>query len=100
STDTRVLPGTEGGVHPFFSPNGRSIGFARTLEPLQLRRVDLAGGSARILAPLGGPWHGSWSRDDMILFIGQPTMQRVPAAGGPAIALGNEGSVTGSDFQF
>ena len=36
----------------------------------------------------------------MILFIGQPTMQRVPAAGGPAIALGNEGSVTGSDFQF
>ena len=77
SIATRVLPGTEGRVHPFFSPDGRSIGFARTLEPLQLKRVELAGGSARVLAPLSGPWHGSSNQDGTILFIGQQTMQRV-----------------------
>ena len=50
---------------PFWSPDGKSLGFfARG----KLRRVDLAGGPARIIADAPLPWGGTWSRDGIIVF--------------------------------
>jgi serine/threonine protein kinase len=59
------LSGTEGGSHPFWSPDGRSIAF---FKPGKLMRVALDGGPARDLANAPHGRGGSWSRDDVIVF--------------------------------
>jgi len=40
----KALPGTEGGKFPFWSPDGKSIGF---FSDQQLKRLDIAGGPPR-----------------------------------------------------
>jgi Tol biopolymer transport system component len=86
STELRLLPGTENAKHPFWSPDGRSLGFAAVSD---LKRIDLAGGTPRILASTPGPWQGSWgqpgSQSGVILF--QPESKdvaQIPADGGTA----------------
>ena len=69
------IPGTEGGQSPFFSPDGRWVGF---VADGALRKVALAGGPAQTLAPAagGGISPGDWGADDMIVFgTGQALMQ-------------------------
>ena len=64
--DARPLPGTEGAVSPFWSPDGRSLGF---FSQRSLKRIDVAGGQPKVLAgatkrvPIG-----AWNREDKILF--------------------------------
>jgi Tol biopolymer transport system component len=83
STESRALPGTEYAVHPFWSPDGRSVGFAST-NNMQIKRVDLDAGSARSLASATGPWHGSWSQAGTILFQAGGGLAQIPAEGGSA----------------
>ena len=64
--ESRVLPGTEEASHVFWAPDGRSLAFAAERT---LKRIDLAGGSARELVPqVGGPWHGAWNQFGDLLF--------------------------------
>ena len=80
------VPGTEEGRGPFFSPDGRSIGF---YAPGALRKVSVSGGAAVTIADgLNNPSGASWGGDDMILF-GQPEgIMQVPGAGGtPALLI-------------
>jgi len=66
----RPLPGTEGAMAPFFSPDGASIGFF-TGEPGDLRVVPTAGGPVRtIVSGTADPWGGDWDRDGRIYFTG------------------------------
>jgi hypothetical protein len=57
--------GTEGGKFPFWSSDGRSIGF---FADRQLKRLDLAGGPPTTLTPAadarGGTWAVSYSLSD------------------------------------
>jgi serine/threonine protein kinase/Tol biopolymer transport system component len=63
STEARPLAGTEGGQHPFWSPDSRSVGFnANGL----LKRLDLGSGLVRTLASRA-PVGGSWNNDGTIL---------------------------------
>jgi len=83
SPDARPLPGTENAHGPFFSPDGRSIGF---FAEAKLKRVDIAGGSAITLADARDPRGGTWGRDGMILYAttGEGPIFRVAADGGRA----------------
>ncbi|MGH9730233.1 MAG: protein kinase domain-containing protein [Candidatus Acidiferrales bacterium] len=80
SPDARALEGTDDAAHPFWSPDGRSIGY---FAKGKLYRVDVSGGPPITLASTPGLPGGSWNTDGTIL-IGSPTagILRVPASGG------------------
>ena len=80
------LPGTNGASFPFWAPDGRAIGF---FAAGNLKRIDLPGGSARVLADIAVGRGGSWSRDGVIVFAPElgSGLMRVAAGGGvPATA--------------
>ena len=58
STSGRTLPGTEGASFPFWSPDGKSIGF---FADNKLKRFDVDSQAVSILADApnarGGAWH-------------------------------------------
>jgi serine/threonine-protein kinase len=75
----RPLPGTEGAVSPFFSPDGQWVGF---FVGLVLRKVPVSGGSAVTLGGVPGWLGASWGPDDTIVGGSPRGLWRVPAAGG------------------
>ncbi|HEX4439056.1 MAG TPA: protein kinase [Thermoanaerobaculia bacterium] len=76
------LSGTEGAARPFWSPDGRSVGF---FAEHALKKVDVGGGTVFKLAEASEGRGGTWSRDGVILFTpdARGPVYRVPAAGGP-----------------
>jgi Tol biopolymer transport system component len=89
STTSAPIAGTEGATAPFWSPDGRAVGF---FAGGQLKRVDVATGTVRVLADAPEPHGGTWSPRGTILFaVGSQTpIQQVPDGGGPvtsAVAL-------------
>ena len=84
SNDARELPNTDDAQSPFWSPDGRSIGF---LAGRRLRTIDLAGGPPQDLAEASRPTRGAWCEDGTILFSpgrGEP-LYRVRHSGGKAV---------------
>ncbi|MBI4905463.1 MAG: protein kinase [Acidobacteria bacterium] len=81
-----MIPGTEDTQGPFFSPDGRSIGF---FSGGKLRKTQVEGGASIPLAdsPAGGSRGGTWGEDGYITFSPSSTsaLFRIPAAGGPAV---------------
>src|SRR5450631_4008866 len=81
SLEAKALPGTDDADAPFFSPDGRSLGF---FAGKRLKRIDIAGGPPRELA--GAPDHrgGSWGPQNVIIFAaeGGGPIYQIPAAGG------------------
>jgi len=83
STAAQPLPDTEGASSPFWSPDGRSLGF---FADYKLKRIDLGGGQGQILAAVPSLFaQGSWGSMGIILFSwGITPLTRVSASGGPA----------------
>ena len=81
ATVAQPIAGTEGGLDPFWSPDGRSIGF---FASGLLKRVDLDGGPPRTLATVSGARGGTWGAGDVIIFAPSQNsvLYRVPASGG------------------
>jgi Tol biopolymer transport system component/predicted Ser/Thr protein kinase len=86
STSATELPGTEGAVAPFWSPDSRYIAF-------------FAGGSIKKVAVSGGPVQkvcgtgsdrisGTWNGAGTIIFAAGGALQRVSAAGGEPVRIG------------
>jgi eukaryotic-like serine/threonine-protein kinase len=73
-------------LYPFFSPDGRSIGF---FSGGRLRRSSTAGGGTMDLAHAPAPWGAAWCADGTIVYA--PTLGgglwRVKAEGGPPVQL-------------
>jgi eukaryotic-like serine/threonine-protein kinase len=76
--DAEPIPRTTGADAPFWSPDGRSLGF---FAAGYLNVID-ANGAARRLCPAAGAGSGSWSESGMILFSHRGGLVTVPAAGG------------------
>lgn len=76
------LAGTEGARAPFWSPDGRLIGFFTGSE---LKRIEARGGATQLIANVVAGTAATWGHDGTILFSSTttPTLQRVSAAGGP-----------------
>ena len=87
--EVRVLPGTEGAYGPFFSPNGRWIGFFVGNE---LKKVRIDGGEPVRLAEATNPVGADWGTDNRIVFATLEGAQllRVADQGGPVEALDHD----------
>ncbi len=59
------IAGTEGGSAPFFSPDGRWIGFYASG---MLQRVSIEGGAALKIADAPAVWSAAWGSDDTIVY--------------------------------
>jgi Tol biopolymer transport system component len=83
SLEARPLPGTENGLHPFWSPDSRFIAF---FAGGKLKKIDLGGSPALALADASNGRSGSWNEEGVILF--SPTtlepIHRISAGGGTA----------------
>ncbi len=77
--DARALAGTEHAAHPFWSPDGLSIGF---LADAKIKRVAVAGGPVQVVADSATRFGAAWSSDGTILFTRRDTLAAVPATGG------------------
>jgi hypothetical protein len=78
---TTPLSGAEAAIGPFWSADGRSVGFFSPGEGA-VKRIDLAGGPAVVVGP-GFPGRGTWNRDGIILRGGAGIHQLAVAGGAP-----------------
>ena len=82
SASWQPVIGTEGGFHPFWSPDSRKIAF---FTQGKLQRIDADGGSSQTLAAAPAGRGGSWNQRGDIIFAPDTTgaIYRVSSAGGP-----------------
>ena len=60
SSEARILPNTEGGGLPFWSPEGNFLAF---FADGKLRKISINGGAAIALADAPSPRGGTWGKD-------------------------------------
>jgi serine/threonine-protein kinase len=79
--DAEPIPGTTGGLDPFFSPDGRTVGF---FSGGKLRTVNLADGRSVTLADVPTARGATWSDDGFIYYAAGTTggLLRVRETGG------------------
>jgi len=80
-TSVSPVPGTEGAIYAFFSPDGRSLGF---LTDDRVKKVALDGTAPIILATADTPVNATWTPGEQIYFAEKEGMRlsRVGASGG------------------
>ena len=100
----RALPGTEGGLYPEFSPDGRWIAFARGGS---LKKIMVDGSGLTTLTQLGPSGSGgiAWISNDEIVYAlralsAAPGLLKVSAAGGEPTVLSRSDSAGGERFQL
>jgi serine/threonine-protein kinase len=94
AAEATPLAGTENGVSPFFSPDGKWVGYI-TLDN-KLKKVPVTGGGSVTLAEGLNPDYkaGAWLDDGTILYSGALTnVQRIPADGGPTVRVAIPGQL-------
>jgi hypothetical protein len=76
-----LLPGTENGKDPFFSPDGKWMGY---FADGKMKKISLQGGTAAVLCDAPNPHGASWADDGSIFAALERggAIERVPAAGG------------------
>ena len=86
ATEPQLVRGTEGATFPFWSPDGRWLGF---FAGGNLKKIEIASGQIQTLCNAGDTAlvrGGTWSSNGAILFasaaLGVEGLYRVPATGG------------------
>jgi len=86
SLTARELPDTDGAKQPFWSPDSRAIGFFTSTD---LRRVDVSGAAAVVVARALDSRGGTWNVDGTIVFSPNSSgpLYRVSGSGGASTPL-------------
>ena len=86
SLTARPLTGTEGAIHPFWSPNSRVIAF---FSQGKLRKIPVAGGSPEVICDAPDGRGGSWGKGDVIVFapFSKGSLLKVAAEGGAPVEV-------------
>jgi serine/threonine protein kinase len=86
SLGSQLLAGTEGASYPFWSPDGRQIGF---FADGKLRKIPATGGTAVTICDASDGRGASWGADDVIVFAPEPfgALSRVSAGGGTPVPI-------------
>ena len=77
----KLVPGTENGAFPLFSPDGQWIAF-NDLSDNTLKKIPVTGGSASKLCDCSLQNGGDWGDDNTIIFRKAAGIMRVSADGG------------------
>ena len=79
--EPRLLPGTQRAAEPFWSPDGKSVGF---FAEGKLKRISIEGGPPRVICDAPLAFGASWNRDGVIILNrdGFGPIERVDANGG------------------
>jgi len=82
----RKLDGTEGASFPFWSADGRFVGF---FADEHLKKIPASGGPVTILAETPNPRGASWNQDNVIIYEPdyRDTLWRISATGGTPARL-------------
>jgi serine/threonine-protein kinase len=91
------VPNTQGADQPFFSPDGRHLGF---FADGSLRRVPLDGGPVVTLARAQQVWGATWGTSDVIVFATGGHLFRVPASGGAVDTVRVSDTTRGRIFRW
>jgi eukaryotic-like serine/threonine-protein kinase len=62
---TNSLAGTQGATYPFWSPDGKFIGF---FADGKLKKIEVSGGQPQVLCDAPNGRGGTWNRDGVIVF--------------------------------
>jgi len=84
--DVRPLAGTEGALHPFFSPDGRSVAF---LTNDKLKTYSLVTGTTSVICDVTTGVAGTWTADNQLFFAAEEgrRLHRVGALGGAEVVV-------------
>ncbi|HUL44077.1 MAG TPA: protein kinase [Bacteroidota bacterium] len=95
---TRVLDGTQNAQYPFWSPDGKSIGY---FADGKIKRIDAGGGAPITVCLANNPRGGTWSSAGVILFAPdfQSPIFRVSDQGGNPEAVTAIDSVRNESSQ-
>ncbi len=82
----KVIPGTEGGVFPVFSPDGQWIAY-NGITATKILKIPVTGGTSIPLCDGTLQDGGAWGDDNTIVFSGSKGLMRVSADGGTPEAV-------------
>jgi eukaryotic-like serine/threonine-protein kinase len=85
--EARPIPQTEGASTPFFSPDGRWLGF---YADGMLKKLSIAGGVPLVICEAPVVWSASWGEHDDIVFattLAASGLWRVSANGGEPVQI-------------
>ena len=90
--DPRPVPGTDGALFPFWSPDSRSLGF---FAQGKLKKLQVGADAPTTICTTGLMRGATWNLDDIIVFAAgtAQSLQQVAASGGTptAVALSDHG---------
>jgi Tol biopolymer transport system component len=87
--DAQPVSGSEGATGPFWSPDGRRLGF---FADGKLKKIEIGSDTPVSICDAPSPNTGSWSEDDVILFsvnrsTSEAVLARVSASGGTPVPV-------------
>jgi serine/threonine protein kinase/Tol biopolymer transport system component len=94
---TQPLPGTEDASDPFWSPDGRYLGF---FQAGKLKKMMSTGGGLVTLCDARGGGGATWNRNNVIVFSDFSSLYRVSAGGGTPTLISSPGLNSSETYQF